>query len=94
VVSILGLDPHELPVIWDADFLYGRKIAAGADTYVPCEIKVSAAWPFPSMAAPTVAAAALDRARVILPVCPDLVGQDRARRAGRGELHEPVLVPR
>jgi hypothetical protein len=63
MISILGLDPHELPVIWDADFLCGPKSAAGADTYVLCEINVSAVWPFPPMAAPTVAAAALDRAR-------------------------------
>ena len=61
MISILGLDPHELPVIWDADFLYGPKTAAGDDTYVLCEINVSAVWPFPPMAAPTVAAAALDR---------------------------------
>ena len=63
MISILGLDPHELPVIWDADFLYGPKSAAGADTYVLCEINVSAVWPFPPMAAPTVATAALDHTR-------------------------------
>jgi hypothetical protein len=61
MLSILGLGPHELPVIWDADFLYGPKTAAGDDTYVLCEINVSAVWPFPPMAAPAVAAAALDR---------------------------------
>ncbi|HEY6295998.1 MAG TPA: Cj0069 family protein [Streptosporangiaceae bacterium] len=63
MVAILGLDPHELPVIWDADFLYGPKTAAGDDTWVLCEINVSAVWPFPPMAAPAVAAAALDRTR-------------------------------
>jgi hypothetical protein len=63
MISILGLDSRELPVIWDADFLYGPKTAAGDDTYVLCEINVSAVWPFPPMAAPTVAAAALDRTR-------------------------------
>jgi len=61
MIDILGLDPHELPVIWDADFLYGPKTAAGGDTFVLCEINVSAVWPFPPMAAPTMAAAALDR---------------------------------
>jgi Domain of unknown function (DUF6815) len=61
MISILGIEPQELPVIWDADFLYGPKTAAGDDTYVLCEINVSAVWPFPPMAAPTVAAAALDR---------------------------------
>jgi hypothetical protein len=35
---ILALDQERLPVIWDADFLYGPKDADGADTYVLCEI--------------------------------------------------------
>jgi hypothetical protein len=61
MISILGIGQHELPVIWDADFLYGPKTAAGEDTYVLCEINVSAVWPFPPIAAPAVAAAALDR---------------------------------
>ncbi|HYZ22132.1 MAG TPA: Cj0069 family protein [Rhodopila sp.] len=61
MISILGIGPHELPVIWDADFLFGPKTVAGGDSYVLCEINVSAVWPFPPMAAPTVAAAALDR---------------------------------
>jgi len=61
MTDILGLDAHSLPVIWDADFLYGPKSAAGDDTYVLCEINVSAVWPFPPMAAPTVAAAAFAR---------------------------------
>jgi hypothetical protein len=63
MTRILGLEPQELPVIWDADLLYGPKSASGDDSYVLCEINVSAVWPFPPMAAPTVAAAALDRAR-------------------------------
>jgi hypothetical protein len=60
MIRILGIGPDELPVIWDADFLYGPRTAAGSDTYVLCEINVSAVWPFPPMAASTVAAAALD----------------------------------
>jgi hypothetical protein len=63
MLAILGIGPDELPVIWDADFLYGPKTAAGEDTYVLCEINVSAVWPFPPMAALAVAAAALDRTR-------------------------------
>jgi len=63
MLSILGMDPTDLPVIWDADFLYGPKTATGEDTYVLCEINVSAVWPFPPMAAPTVAATTLDRIR-------------------------------
>ena len=50
-----------LPVIWDADFLYGPKNAAGDDTYVLCEVNVSAVWPFPPQATRTLAAAAARR---------------------------------
>src|SRR5215467_6270449 len=61
MASILGLELTDLPVVWDADFLYGPKDASGKDTYVLCEINVSAVWPFPPMAAPTVAANAVAR---------------------------------
>jgi hypothetical protein len=61
MLSILGIGPDDLPVIWDAEFLFGPKTVTGEDTYVLCEINVSAVWPFPPMAAPAVAAAALDR---------------------------------
>ena len=52
----LGLDVRALPVIWDADFLYGPKDEHGRDSYVLCEINVSAVWPFPPMASTTIAA--------------------------------------
>lgn len=61
IIDILGIDHDSLPVIWDADFLYGPKTSSGEDTYVLCEINVSAVWPFPPMAAGTVAAAAVAR---------------------------------
>ena len=61
--EVLGLDRESLPVIWDADFLYGPKTPDGDDTYVLCEVNVSAVWPFPPMAAPTVAEAALSATR-------------------------------
>lgn len=63
MMQVLGLREHDLPVIWDADLLYGPVDATGADTYVLCEINVSAVWPFPAVAAPTIAAAALDGVR-------------------------------
>jgi hypothetical protein len=53
----LALDPADLPVLWDADFLYGPKDATGADTYVLCEINVSAVYPFPDEALAPLAAA-------------------------------------
>jgi len=63
LTRILGIDRESLPVIWDADFLYGPRTSSGEDTYVLCEINVSAVWPFPPMAAATVAAAAFARTR-------------------------------
>jgi hypothetical protein len=57
----LRMDTSELPVIWDADFLYGPKNDAGDDTYVLCEVNVSAVWPFPPQATRTLAAAAAAR---------------------------------
>jgi hypothetical protein len=59
--EVLGIDTSELPVIWDADFLYGPKNDAGDDTYVLCEVNVSAVWPFPPQATRTLAAAAASR---------------------------------
>jgi hypothetical protein len=52
---------EELPVIWDADFLYGPKDDDGDDTYVLCEINASSTFAFPEFAMPTVAEAALAR---------------------------------
>jgi hypothetical protein len=37
----------DLPLLWDADFLYGPQTGDGADTYMLCEINVSAVIPFP-----------------------------------------------
>lgn len=59
MTTILGLDWESLPVIWDADFFFGPKDEVGDDTYVLCEINVSAVWPFPSAASERVASAAL-----------------------------------
>ncbi|MGZ4800615.1 MAG: Cj0069 family protein [Acidimicrobiia bacterium] len=58
---IVGVETHALPVIWDADFLYGPKTDSGDDTYVLCEINASSTFAFPEHAMPTVAQAALDR---------------------------------
>jgi hypothetical protein len=53
---LVGLETSQLPVIWDADFLYGPKDADGDDTFVLCEINVSSVYPFPKDAlAPLVA---------------------------------------
>jgi hypothetical protein len=44
---LVDVDTDSLPLLWDADFLYGAKTPAGADTYVLCEINVSSVYPFP-----------------------------------------------
>jgi hypothetical protein len=48
--EILTIQPEDLPVIWDADFMLGEKSSSGADTYVLCEINVSSVYPFPPSA--------------------------------------------
>jgi len=45
--DIVGINKAQLPILWDADFLYGEKDASEADTYVLCEINVSSVYPFP-----------------------------------------------
>lgn len=46
----LDVPRESLPVIWDADFLFGPKSASGEDTCVLCEINVSSVYPFPDSA--------------------------------------------
>jgi hypothetical protein len=55
----VGVADEELPALWDADFLYGPKTAGGRDTYVLCEINISAVSPYPDSAAPGVAEATI-----------------------------------
>jgi hypothetical protein len=55
----VGVASDELPALWDADFLYGPKAPDGSDTYVLCEINISAVSPYPDSAAPPVAEAAI-----------------------------------
>ena len=57
----VALDKFTLPAIWDAGFLYGPKTPAGQDTYVLCEVNVSAVWPFPDQAVEKLAQAAVAR---------------------------------
>jgi hypothetical protein len=57
----LDIDAESLPIIWDADFLYGPRDAAGQDTYVLCEINVSSVFAFPEQAPLEIARLALAR---------------------------------
>jgi hypothetical protein len=47
MLKLLDIDVSELPALWDADFLYGPRTAAGEDTFVLCEVNISAVLPFP-----------------------------------------------
>lgn len=58
MMRLLDIDRSSLPVIWDADFLHGPKTESGEDTYVLCEINVSAVLPFPEQATAKIAQAA------------------------------------
>ena len=59
--EVLGLDEAALPIIWDADFLYGPRTASGEDTYVLCEINVSSCFAIPDEAPAAIARLALER---------------------------------
>jgi hypothetical protein len=60
---LVGIETARLPVLWDCDFLLGPKSAAGADSYVLCEINASSVAPFPESAVAPVAEAAIACAR-------------------------------
>ena len=55
MMETLGVDESSLPVIWDADFLFGPRDANGADTYVLCEINVSSCFAIPDEAPAAIA---------------------------------------
>lgn len=61
LTGLLGTDPADLPVIWDADFLYGPKTPSGDDTYVLCEINISAVLPIPDEAPAEIARCVIRR---------------------------------
>jgi hypothetical protein len=61
MMQLLNIDAGSLPIIWDADFLYGPRDASGQDTYVLCEINVSSVFPFPDQAPSEIARLALAR---------------------------------
>lgn len=60
LTRVLGVHPDDLPLIWDADFLLGPKALDGTDSYVLCEINVSAVFPMPEEA-PRAIARTLER---------------------------------
>jgi hypothetical protein len=63
LMQSLEISSTSLPIIWDADFLYGPRTATGEDTYVLCEINVSSVAPFPEQAPEAIAQLAMARLR-------------------------------
>jgi hypothetical protein len=61
MMATLGIDTALLPIIWDADFLYGPRTVAGEDTFVLCEINVSCVFAIPDQAPTAIARLTLDR---------------------------------
>ena len=61
MMQLLDIDAHSLPIIWDADFLYGPRASTGEDTYVLCEINVSSVFPFPDQTPAEIARLAFAR---------------------------------
>jgi Domain of unknown function (DUF6815) len=61
MMQTLGIDASSLPVIWDADFLYGPRDANGTDTYVLCEINASSCFAIPDEAPAAIARTVKDR---------------------------------
>jgi glycerol kinase len=63
MMQVLNIDAALLPIIWDADFLYGPRTASGQATYVLCEINVSSVFAIPDQAPAAIARLALNRLR-------------------------------
>jgi hypothetical protein len=56
MANLLHLSSTELPLLWDADFLFGPR-DDGKDTFLLCEINVSCVSPYPDAAPQNLAAA-------------------------------------
>ena len=50
MMQALAVHAAALPIIWDADFLYGPRTPTGEDTYMLCEINVSSVFAIPDEA--------------------------------------------
>jgi len=55
LMQTLDIDEVSLPVIWDADFLFGPRDPTGTDTYVLCEINASSCFAIPDEAPAAIA---------------------------------------
>jgi len=55
MMDVLGLERTALPIIWDADFLFGPRDEKGEDSYVLCEINASSCFAVPDEAPAAIA---------------------------------------
>jgi Domain of unknown function (DUF6815) len=63
LISLLGIQRRDLPLIWDADFMLGPPGTDGTDSYVLGEINVSSVFPIPQEAPAELARRVADRLR-------------------------------
>jgi len=63
MIELLGFERAALPIIWDADFLFGPRDAEGEDSYVLCEINASSCFAVPDEAPAAIARLTLQRLR-------------------------------
>lgn len=61
MARVLEIEMADLPIIWDADFLFGPKTRDGHDTSVLCEINVSSVFPIPDEASDALAETLIGR---------------------------------
>ena len=59
LLKLLGITLDMLPVLWDAEFMFGPKDVDIIDTYVLCEMNMSSVAPYPYLATPGIARAAI-----------------------------------
>ena len=63
LTSLLDIPWHDLPTIWDADFMLGPPTSDGSESYVLGEITVSSVFPIPDEAPAEIARRVADRLR-------------------------------
>ena len=63
LTSLLDIPPRDLPMIWDADFMFGPPGADGTECYVLGEINVSSVFPIPDEASREIAHRVANRLR-------------------------------
>ncbi len=63
LTTLLDIAPLDLPMIWDADFMFGPPGTDGVESYVLGEVNVSCVFPIPDEASQEIAHRVVDRLR-------------------------------